>query len=166
MKIPRLKVLFFSAPLCGAAHGAFPDKPIRLIIPQASGGSTDTLARMVAQRLSEVFGQQVVADNRPGANGIIGTDIVAKAQADGYTLLAGGTASLAINPSMYRNIPYDSQRDFTPVVNIAYSTSVLVVHPSVSANSLTDLIALAKAKPGLLRFASAGIGSSPHLSAE
>lgn len=166
MKIPWLRVLFFSAPLCGSAHAAFPDKPIRLIIPQASGGSTDTLARMVAQRLSEVLGQQVVADNRPGANGIIGTDIVAKAQADGYTLLAGGTASLAINPSMYRNIPYDSQRDFTPVVNIAYSTSVLVVHPSVSANSLTDLIALAKAKPGLLRFASAGIGSSPHLSAE
>jgi len=150
----------------GAAHGTYPDKPIRLIIPQATSGSTDTLARMVGLRLSDIFGQQVVADNRPGANGIIGTEIVAKAQADGYTLLAGGTASLAINPSMYRNIPYDPLRDFAPIVNLAYSTSVLVVHPSVAATSLTELIALAKAKPGALRFASAGIGSSPHLSAE
>ncbi len=162
----RLFLLQVCVAACAPALAAYPDKPIRLIIPQATSGSTDTLARMVGLKLADALGQQVVADNRPGANGIIGTEIVAKAQADGYTLLAGGTAPLAINPSLYRNIPYDSIRDFAPVVNIAYSTSVLVVHPSVKATTLNELIALAKSRPGEVRYASAGIGSSPHLSAE
>ncbi len=145
---------------------AYPVKPIRFIIPQAAGGSTDTLSRIVGQKLSDALGQQVIADNRAGANGIIGTDLVAKAPGDGYTLLAGGTATIAINVSLYKKIPYDPQKDFAPVANIAYSTSVLVVHPSVPAKRIADLIALAKAKPGELRYASAGIGSSPHLSTE
>ena len=144
----------------------YPGKPIRFIVPQAAGGTTDILSRTVAQKLSDTFGQQVVVDNRAGANGIIGTELVAKAPGDGYTLLAGGTATIAINVSLYRKIPYDPVRDFAPVANIAYSTSVLVVHPSVPAKSIADLIALAKSKPGELRYASAGIGSSPHLSAE
>jgi len=147
------------------ARAAYPDRPIRLIIPQAASGSTDTLSRMVGQKLADALGQQIVSDNRPGANGIIGTELAAKAQADGYTLLAGGTAPIAINPSFYRKIPYDPVKDFTPVANIAYSTSVLVVHPSTGVNSLAEFIALAKSKPGALHYGSAGIGSSPHLSA-
>jgi tripartite-type tricarboxylate transporter receptor subunit TctC len=148
------------------AASSYPTKPIRFIVPQAAGGSTDILSRTVGQKLSEVFGQPVVMDNRPGANGIVGVDMVAKAPADGYTLLSGGTGTIAINVSLYNKIPYDPIRDFAPVVNLAYSTSVLVVHPSVAAKSIADLIALAKAKPGELRYASAGNGSSPHLSAE
>ena len=144
----------------------YPTKPIRFIVPQAAGGSTDILSRTVGQKLSEAFGQPVVMDNRPGANGIVGTEMVAKAPADGYTLVAGGTSTVAINSSLYSKIPYDPIKDFTPVVNFAYSTSVLVVHPSVAARSIADLIALAKAKPGDLRYASAGNGSSPHFSAE
>ena len=144
----------------------YPGKPIRFIVPQAAGGTTDILSRTVAQKLSDTFGQQIVVDNRAGANGIIGTELVAKAPGDGYTLLAGGTATIAINVSLYRKIPYDPVKDFAPVANIAYSTSVLVVHPSVAAKSIADLIALAKSRPGELRYASAGIGSSPHLSAE
>src|SRR6185295_12179319 len=152
-------------PATGAAQ-QYPAKPIRFIIPQAAGGSTDTLSRIVGQKLSEAFGQQVVADNRAGANGIIGSEVVAKAPPDGYTLLAGGTGTIAINVSLYPKIPYDPLKDFAPVVNIAYSTSVLVVHPSVPAKTIKDLIAIARAKPGELRYASAGVGSSPHLSTE
>ena len=148
------------------ASAAYPNKPIRFIVPQAAGGSTDILSRTVGQKLSEIFGQPVVMDNRPGANGIVGTEMVAKAPADGYTLVAGGTSTVAINSSLYSKIPYDPIKDFTPVVNFAYSTSVLVVHPSVAAKTIADLIALAKSKPGELRYASAGNGSSPHLSAE
>ena len=149
-----------------AAGQDYPTKPVRFLVPQAAGGSTDTLARLVAQKLSDRLGQQVVVDNRPGANGIIGTELAAKAPPDGYTLLAGGTAPMAINPSLYAKIPYDPVRHFAPVALIAYSTSVLVVHPSVRAKTIGDLIALAKSKPGELRYASAGIGSTPHLSAE
>jgi tripartite-type tricarboxylate transporter receptor subunit TctC len=149
-----------------AATPAYPTKPIRFIVPQAAGGSTDILSRTVGQKLAEAFGQQVVMDNRAGANGIIGVDMVAKAQPDGYTLVAGGTGTISINVSLYDKIPYDPLKDFTPIVNIAYSTSVLIVHPSVPAKNIAELIALAKAKPGELRYASAGGGSSPHLSAE
>lgn len=148
------------------AAQAYPVKPIRFIVPQAAGGTTDILSRTVGQKLSEAFGQPVVMDNRPGANGIVGMEIVAKAPADGYTLVAGGTSTVAINSSFYSRIPYDPIKDFVPVVNLAYSTSVLVVHPSVAAKTIADVIVLAKAKPGELRFASAGNGSSPHLSAE
>ena len=162
--------MLVAAMLCATAGigagQAYPTKPIRLIVPQAAGGSTDILSRMVAQKLGDEFGQQVVLDNRAGANGIIGTDLVAKAPADGYTLLAGGTGTIAINISLYGKLPYDPVRDFAPVALIAYSTSVLVVHPSVAAKTIADVIALAKAKPGTLRYASAGNGSSPHLSAE
>ena len=149
-----------------AAAQSYPVKPVRLVIPQAAGGSTDILSRTVGQKLAESMGQQVVMENRAGANGIIGTDLVAKSAADGYTLLSGGTGTIAINVSLYPKIPYDPVRDFAPVVLIAYSTSVLVVHPSVPAKSIAELIALAKAKPGELYYASAGSGSSPHLSAE
>jgi tripartite-type tricarboxylate transporter receptor subunit TctC len=153
--------------VAGPAHAQpYPAKPIRFIVPQAAGGSTDILSRTVGQKLSEKLGQQVVMDNRAGANGLIGTELVAKSQPDGHTLLAGGTGTIAINVSLYDKIAYDPIRDFAPVILIAYSTSVLVVHPSVPVKNITELVALAKARPGELRYASAGSGSSPHLSAE
>ena len=167
MNVFRRSLLGVSAVLFVApAMAAYPDKSIRFIVPQAAGGSTDILSRTIGQKLSEALGQPVVIENRPGANGIVGVDMVAKSQADGYTLVAGGTGTIAINVSLYSKIPYDPIRDFAPVVNFAYSTSVLVVHPSVAAKTIAELIALAKAKPGELRYASAGNGSSPHLSAE
>ena len=158
--------LLLATSVAAQAQSSYPVKPIRFIVPQAAGGSTDILSRTVGQKLSEAFGQPVVMDNRPGANGIVGSEMVAKAPADGYTLVAGGTSTVAINSSLYSKIPYDPIKDFTPVVNLAYSTSVLVVHPAVAAKTIADVIALAKAKPGELRYASAGNGSSPHLSAE
>lgn len=149
-----------------AADPDYPTKPVRIIVPQAAGGSQDTIFRLVGQKLAEAIGQQVVIENRTGANGIIGTEAAAKAAPDGYNLLGTGTGSQAINVSLYTKIPYDPVKQFSPVVNIGYSTSVLVVHPSVPAKSIAELISLAKAKPGELRYASAGNGSSPHLSAE
>jgi tripartite-type tricarboxylate transporter receptor subunit TctC len=149
-----------------AADLEYPTKPIRIIVPQAAAGSQDTFSRLVGTKLGEALGQQVVIDNRTGANGIIGTEMASKAAPDGYTLLSTGTGSHAINPSLYAKIPYDPVKQFTPVALIGYSTSVLVVHPSVPVKSIDELIALAKSKPGEIRYASAGVGSSPHLSAE
>jgi len=148
------------------AQSDYPSRPIVFIIPQAAGGSTDTLARIIGQKLGDVLGQQIVMDNRPGANGIIGTDFVAKAAPNGYTLVVGGTGTMAINSNLYAKIPYDPVKNFTPVAMFGYSTSVLVVHPSVTAKTIGELVTLAKAKPGEYKYASAGIGSSPHLSAE
>ena len=149
-----------------ASAQPYPTKPIRLLVAVAPGGSTDSLARLVAQRLSDNLGRQVIVDNRPGAHGLIGIELASKAAPDGHTVLAAGTASMAINPSLYKKLPYDPVKQFAPVVLIAYSSSVLVVHPSVAANNIRELVALAKAKPGELRYASAGVGSSPHLSGE
>jgi tripartite-type tricarboxylate transporter receptor subunit TctC len=149
----------------GAAQ-QYPVKPVRFIIPQAAGGSTDTVSRIVGQKLSEALGQQVVSDNRAGANGIIGTEAAAKSPGDGYTLLAGGTATISINVSLYEKLPYDPVKDFTPVANLAWSTSVLVVHPSVPAKNIKDLIALARAKPDGMSYATSGQGSIVHLSTE
>ena len=144
----------------------YPSRPIRFVVPQAAGGSTDILSRLVGQKIGEALGQPLVVENRAGANGIIGAEIVSKAPADGYTLLVGGTGTIAINPSLYSKLPYDPLKQFAPVALIAFSTSVLIVHPSVPATSIAELIGLARSKPGELRYASAGAGSSPHLSAE
>ena len=151
----------------GAADAqSYPTKPIRFIVAVPPGGSTDTLSRLVGQKLGESLGQQVVVDNRPGAHGLIGLEMASKAAPDGYTLVGGGTASMTINPSLYKKLPYDPVKHFAPVVLIAYSSSVLVVNPSIPVKNIAELIARAKAKPGDFRYASAGIGSSPHLSAE
>lgn len=144
----------------------FPNRSITFIVPQSAAGSTDTVARLTAQQLSDVFGKQVIVENRAGASGIIGADLVAKASPNGYTLLVAGTGIIAINPFLYKNISYDPFKSFAPIALIGYSNDVLVVHPSVPANNLTELIALAKSQPGEMKYASAGVGTSPHLTAE
>ena len=148
------------------AQGAYPTRSLTFIVPQAAAGSTDTVARLTAQRLGQALGQQVVVENRPGAGGIIGADLVAKAQPNGYTLLVAGTGIVAINPFLYKNISYDPVRSFRPVALIAYSTDVLVVNPAVPVKTLEELVALARARPGEIKYASAGNGTSPHLTAE
>jgi len=149
-----------------SAADAYPSKSIRMVVPFNAGGTTDILARAIGQKLSEVFGQQVVVDNRAGAGGNIGADVVAKSAPDGYTLLMGTVGTHAINPSLYAKMPFDHLKDFVPITQVAAVSNVLVVHPSVPAKSVAELIALAKAKPGKLNFASSGNGTSIHLSGE
>ncbi len=164
--VPRI----FCALFCLAASVAFaqgyPSKPVRMVVPFPPGGTTDILARAVGQKLSEAWGQQVVIDNRPGAGGNIGTDIVAKAPADGYTLLMGTVGTHAINASLYAKLPFDPIKDFAPVALVASVPNVLVVNATIPATSVKELIALAKSKPGQLNFASSGNGTSIHLSGE
>jgi tripartite-type tricarboxylate transporter receptor subunit TctC len=155
--------------LCGyAAAGAqnYPSKPVRAIVPFAAGGGVDIATRSVGQKLGERWGQQVIVDNRGGANGNIGAEIAARAAPDGYTLLFASTGPMAINPTLYAKIPYDPVKDFTPVAMVAPTYYLLVTHPSVPVNSLADIIQLAKAKTFRLTLASAGIGSPGHLSGE
>ncbi|MEO7729242.1 MAG: tripartite tricarboxylate transporter substrate binding protein [Burkholderiales bacterium] len=157
-----LAAVFISPLAC--AQG-YPAKPIRIIVSYPAGGANDIVARMVGQKLHETLGANIVVDNRAGAGGTIGADIAAKAPADGYTLLmAAGAHTLA--PSLYSKLPYDIARDFAPVSICAKSTYLLVVHPSVPARSVKELIALARAKPGALNYASSGIGAPPHLAGE
>jgi len=144
----------------------YPARPIRLVIPYPPGGPTDFVGRIVGQKLSQSLGQQVVVDNRPGAGTIIGSELVARAAPDGYTLLFGTGGGTFLAPLMLPNVPYDPHRDFAPVSMLVHSPQVLVVHPSVAANSVSELVALAKAKPGSLNFASVGTGTSPHLGGE
>jgi tripartite-type tricarboxylate transporter receptor subunit TctC len=136
-----------------------------LVVASSPGGGSDILGRLIAQKLTELLGQQVVVENRAGASGIIGVDLVAKSPPDGYTLILTQT-SLAINPSMIKKMPYDAMRDLAPISEIVAAPNVLVVHPSVPAKNVKELIALAKSKPGRLVIASPGLGTSPHLSAE
>jgi len=148
-----------------SAQHDYPNKPIRFIVPYPPGGSTDPQARMAAQKLTERWGQPVIVDNRGGANTIIGTDAVAKAPPDGYTILLGSNA-LATSPALFPHLPYDTLKDFDPVATIAKSHNILVLNPSVPANTLQELIALAKAKPGQLNYASSGVGANVHLVGE
>lgn len=148
------------------AQQPYPSKPIRLIVPFPPGGSIDPVARMLGPKLAESWGQQVIADNRPGANGAIGTEILAKAAPDGYTLILLGGGTHVINALLVRNLPYDSVKDFAPVATVQRSDYVLVVHPSMPVNNLKQFIALAKAKPGQISYASAGHGNMNHLAAE
>ena len=147
-----------------AAQG-YPSKPIRYVVPFPPGGATDTLARVIGAKLSDAWGVPVVVENRPGAGGNVGTDLVAKSAPDGHTLLMA-VNSHAINASLYSKLPYDPIKDFVPVILVATTPNVLVVNPSVPANSVQELIALAKARPGTLTFASAGAGSGAQLAGE
>ena len=149
-----------------ASAQAWPTKPIRMIIPFPPGGTTDILGRVAAQKLGEALGQQVVPDNRPGASGNIGTELVAKAAPDGYMLLTAPGSTLTIHPSLYAKLGFDPMRDFAPITIIAAVPNILVVHPSLPVRSVKELIALAKARPGQLNYASTGSGQSTHLSME
>jgi tripartite-type tricarboxylate transporter receptor subunit TctC len=148
------------------AQSPAPERPVRLVVPFAAGGATDILARLVAERLSRTQGQPVVVENRAGANGAIGSEQVAKAPPDGLTLLAVTAGTHAINRSLYRNLPYDPVRDFTPVAMLGSAANVLVVHPSVPAQSVPELVTHLRRNPGKLHFGSAGSGSTLHLSGE
>jgi tripartite-type tricarboxylate transporter receptor subunit TctC len=145
---------------------AYPTKPIRLVVPFTPGGSTDILARAIGQELTKAWGQSVIVDNVPGAGGAIGADKVAKAAPDGYTLLMGHIGTLAVNPSLYPKLPYNPVKDFAPVAWVARVPNVLVVHPSVAAKNVQELVALAKAKPGQLNYGSGGNGSAANLATE
>ncbi len=144
----------------------FPEKPVRIIVPFPSGGAYDVLARAIGQKLSESMGQQVLADNRPGGNTIIGTELAAKSAPDGYTLLMVGVQSFAIVPSLFKKLPYDTVKDFAPISFVGYSPLILVVYAGLPVKSVKELIDLAKSKPGKLNFASSGIGGSTHLAGE
>ncbi|MCP3018342.1 tripartite tricarboxylate transporter substrate binding protein [Cupriavidus basilensis] len=148
------------------AHAAYPDKPIRLVVPYTPGGVTDLLARAVAKSLSERVHQSVIIDNRAGAGGNIGAEMVARAPADGYTLLMGSAATQAINASLYKRLPYDHIKDFAPITLVAEVPNILVVNPSIPARNVSELIAYGKANPDRLSFGSSGTGGTIHLSGE
>ena len=166
--MPTLMRLMLGAVLAWSAlaHAqSYPAKSIRIVVPYAAGGGSDILARIIGQKMTDSWGQQVVVDNRAGAGGNIGTEIVARAAPDGYTLLMA-SIGFAINPSIYKSTAYDPIKDFAAITQAGRLPNILVVHPSVPVNTVKDLVALAKAQPGKLAFASAGSGSSLHLAAE
>ena len=148
------------------AQGQYPAKPVRVIVAFTAGGTTDILARGIGAQLAERWGQPFVIENRPGAGGNIGTEMAVRAAPDGYTLIVNSVGPIAVNPTLYRKLGYNPLTDLVPIVQIAEVPNVLVVHPSLPAKSVKELIALAKAKPGGLIFGSPGVGTSPHLTAE
>jgi tripartite-type tricarboxylate transporter receptor subunit TctC len=158
--------LVMLAACAGAAAQSYPAKPVRLIVADAAGGAPDQLGRLLAQKLSETLGQQVIVDNRPGAGGALGADVAAKAPADGYTLLLTTTTIYAILPSLKKTLPYDPVRDFVAISRLATSSNVLVVNVALQARSVAELVQLARSRPGELNYASAGIGSPAHLAGE
>jgi tripartite-type tricarboxylate transporter receptor subunit TctC len=155
-----------SATLFQPAHAAYPDKPVRVVVPFAPGGATDVVARSLARRLSEIWSQAVVVENKPGAGGNIGADLVAKAPADGYTVLLASPAEIVINPYLYAHMPYNPAKDLAPVTKIAAAPLVLVVHPSVPAHDVAELIAWIKSQKAGVSYASSGTGGPQHLAAE
>lgn len=170
IRLPALALAAFGLAVAAAAHPAaaqdYPERAITLIVPYAAGGGNDVMARIVAEKMSKALGQQIVIENRGGAGGSIATRMIAKAAPDGYTLGLGGTGTLAIGPTLYSNVGYDPRKDFAPIGLIATSALVVLVHPSVPARNLKELIALAKQQPGKMNFASAGVGSGMHLGTE
>ena len=166
-----LAVAFIAASIAAAPAQAqsavdFPSRPIRIVVPFPAGGATDIAARIIGERMSIDWKQPVTIDNRPGAGGNIGSDVVAKSPPDGYTLIMGVTGSHAINVSLYSRMPYDPVKDFEPISQVAVVPNVVVVHPSVPANTLQELVALAKKEPGKLNYASLGNGTAAHLTME
>ncbi|MCC7486151.1 MAG: tripartite tricarboxylate transporter substrate binding protein [Burkholderiales bacterium] len=166
IRYPVLAAAVFMALLPGASTAqSFPARTVRIVVPQSAGGSTDVVARIIAQRLAEALGQPVIVDNRPGAGSVTGTELVAKSPPDGHTLLSVA-GSFTINPAIRRNLPFDPVKDFAAVTLAAVLPHVLVVHPSVPAQSVKELIALLKARPGEINYASSGIATSTHMAAE
>jgi tripartite-type tricarboxylate transporter receptor subunit TctC len=163
--IPTMVLTALAMPVFSQDAATYPSRPIRVIVPFAPGGGLDISTRLIGQKLTEKWGQNIVVDSRPGAATIVGTEIASKAAPNGYTVLMI-TTTFAINPGLYPRLPYDPGRDFTPVTQLNSQPNVIVVSPSFAGNSIKDLVALAKAKPGALTFASPGAGSAPHLAAE
>ena len=167
---PMLKSILIGAALLTTASTvaaqAYPTRPVRFVVPYAPGGSTDTLARSIATVLADQLGQQVVVDNRTGANGDIGMTIVAKAPADGYTVVLGYIANIGIGPSLYEKMPYDPVKDFAPITQVAGASNIFVTHPSLPAKNFKEFIAYTKANPKKVSFATAGVASVGHLTGE
>ena len=168
MKRLLLILGLFTALLANAAaqSQAYPSKPVRLIVPFAPGGTTDVLARLVAQKLTDSLGQQFIIENKPGAGGNIGTELAVKSPADGYTLVMSFDGTMAINPNTYAKMPFDPQKDLVAVANVAQVPLLIVVHPGIAAKSIAEFVALAKASPGRINYSSAGHGSTGHLTGE
>ena len=164
IKLLTTAALLTLASLAGAQ--SWPAKPVRLVVTYPPGGGSDIIARTLGQKLTEPLGVQVVVENRPGANGNIGTDYVAKSPPDGYTLVLGNTGPLCISPAIYTTLPYNAAKDFSPVSLVASTPIILVVHPSFPVKTMGDLVKIAKARPGELRFASSGNGATSHLAGE
>ncbi len=163
----RIAAMLLGAALASACYAqTYPAKPVRLVVPYPPGGGSDTIARPLAQKLTELMGQQMIVDNRGGAGGNVGMELVAKAPPDGYTLVFALTAQLAVNPALYRKLPYDPVRDYEPISLLASGPYLLVTHPSLPARSVKEFVALAKSRPGQIAYASSGNGSGGHLAAE
>ena len=164
----RLLVVFglAFAGISGALAQAFPSKPVKIVVPFPPGGVNDTLARLVATKMTELMGSSVIIEHRPGAGGNVGAAYVAKSDPDGYTLLSGSTSAMAVAAHMYRNLPFEALKDFQPVTRIADIPTVLILGPSESANSVTELIATAKAQPGKMNYGSGGAGTVQHIAGE
>jgi tripartite-type tricarboxylate transporter receptor subunit TctC len=167
------KILLGAAAALGVAGGSsdaqaqtFPNRPITLVIPFVPGGSTSIVGRVIADKMSQLLGESIVVDNRPGAGGTVGTKVVAKSNPDGYTILLGYTGTLAIEPSLYKNAGYDPRKDFAPIGMIGHAPNSLVVHPAFPAKTVAELIAYAKANPGKVNFGSAGVGTVSHIAGE
>ena len=166
MRTLSLLAIVAAAFATAALAQPYPNNPVRLVAPSTPGDAPDVIARLVADKLSSSLGQQVVVENRPGAGGVVGSDYVAKAAPDGYTLIMGNAGSHGINAAVYAKLPYDIKRDFAPVSQVAVAPNVMVINPSVPASSVAEFIAYAKANPGKLSYASGGNGSSAHMSME
>ena len=165
-KFPAIAIFLGAVLMCGATRAQdYPIRPVRIVVPNTGGSAMDNVTRMMGQRLTDLWAQQIVVDNRPGAGGIIGHEIVAKAPADGYTLLFAASAGVTIQPQLNK-VPYDSVRDFAPVSLVVNSIQVLAAHPSVAATSTEELLAIARAKPGQLNCGTPGSGTSNHLACE
>jgi tripartite-type tricarboxylate transporter receptor subunit TctC len=166
MKPIRFAFLLLACFALGAQAQTWPAKPVRIVVAYPPGGGIDVMARQIAERLTQAWGQPVVVENKPGANTIVAADAVAKSAADGYTVLMTTDATFSINPHLYRKLPFDTQRDFVPVTMLVLLQQLLVAHPALPADSLEELIRLAKSKPGTINYASYGSGSQPHLAGE
>ena len=159
-------LIFSVAPFSSAPAQDFPSRPVRFVVPYAPGGSGDLLARLLSNKLSAIWGQQVIVDNKPGAGGLIGTEFAARSEPDGYTLYLATDGPLTIAATLHKRVPYDWKRDLAPVSMMAVGYQILIVSPHLPVKSLAEFVALAKQKPGVLNYASIGIGSAPHLAAE
>jgi tripartite-type tricarboxylate transporter receptor subunit TctC len=166
LRVPCLLVAALIAASDACAEPEYPTKPIRFIVPSAAGSGTDILARILGRKLGERWGQSVIVDNRDGAGGVIGTELAARSAPDGYTLYMGFSGPLAVSPALYKKLPYDPLKDFAPITLVDSSPVILVVHPTVAATSVSELIVLARSRPGTLNFGSAGNGTMGHMSGE